>query len=99
MIGGPYATSAVTHTATAPKSIARGWRTGHNGDRARPRSSHRIGGRMRELGIRYTKDPDWLPSGSRDITDANDYRAGLPTQLRPHDKQAPHDENRQSWRP
>jgi hypothetical protein len=54
---------------------------------------------MRELGIRYTKDPDWLPSGSRDITDANDYRAGLPTQLRPHDKQAPHDENRQSWRP
>ena len=29
-------------------------------------------GRMGQLDIRYAKDPDWLPSVSRDITDAND---------------------------
>jgi len=28
------------------------------------------GGRMRDLVLRFTEDPDWLPSVSRDITDA-----------------------------
>src|ERR1700693_6009573 len=27
-------------------------------------------GRMRDLVLRFTEDPDWLPSVSRDITDA-----------------------------
>jgi hypothetical protein len=28
------------------------------------------GVRMRDLVVRFTEDPDWLPSVSRDITDA-----------------------------
>ena len=40
---------------------------------------------MPEQVIRDTNDPDWLLSASREITDANDHRPGLVTQLRPHD--------------
>ena len=35
---------------------------------------------MAQLDMQCTKDPDWLPSVSRDITDTNDYGAGLATQ-------------------
>jgi hypothetical protein len=36
---------------------------------------------MGQRDIRHTKNPDWLRSTSRNITDTNDYRAGLATEL------------------
>ena len=39
-------------------------------------SAHRVGGRTRDLQVRFIEDPDWLTSVSRNLTDA--IHAGLP---------------------